>query len=80
MNPQIELEIKNRLEADFKKIAEIASNNSFIARPYISGTIINVTEDIARKYGSELKMGYDSFLRVVEPIADKLKKQYFAWY
>ena len=77
MNPQIELEIKNRIEADYKKIVEVLGTNPFMTRPYISSTVINVSEDMVRKYGRQLKMDYHDFLRVVEPIAEKLKKQYF---
>jgi hypothetical protein len=77
MNPQIELEIKNRIEADYKKIVENFGTNPFMTRPYISGTVINVTEDMVKKYGSQLKMGYHDFLNVVQPIAEKLLKQYF---
>ena len=79
MNPQIELEIKNRIEADYKLIVENFGTSPFMTRPYISGTTINVSEDMVRKYGNQLKMGYHDFLRVVEPIAFKLQKQYFGW-
>ncbi len=79
MNPQIELEIKNRIEADYKKIVEIFGTNPFMTRPYISGTVINVTEDMQKKYGSQFKMGYEAILRIVEPIADKVRKQYFGF-
>jgi len=78
MNPQIELEIKNRIEADYKKIVENFGTNPFMTRPYISGTVINVTEDMVKKYGSQFNMGYDAFLKIVEPIAEKLLKQYFS--
>lgn len=77
MNPQIELEIKNRIEADYKKIVENFGTNPFMTQPYISGTVINVTEDMVKKYGSQFKMGYHSFLKVVQPIAAKLREQYF---
>jgi hypothetical protein len=77
MNPQIELEIKNRIEADYKKIVENFGTNPFMTRPYISGTVINVTEDMVKKYGSQFKMDYHDFLNVVQPIAEKLLKQYF---
>ena len=79
MNPQIELEIKNRIEADYTKIVENFGTNPFMTRPYISGTTQNVSEDMVRKYGSQLKMNYHDFLIVVQPIAFKLQKQYFGW-
>lgn len=77
MNPQIELEIKNRIEADYKKIVEIFGTNYFMTRPYISGTVINVTEDMVKKYGSQFNLRYEGFLNIVQPIAEKLLKQYF---
>jgi len=77
MNPQIELEIKNRIEADYKKIIENFGTDPFMTRPYISSTSINVSEDMVRKYGSQLKMNYQAFLNVVQPIAFMLQKQYF---
>jgi len=77
MNPKIEAEIRNRLEADFKMIAEQVPNNPFMTRPYINSSIINITEDMVKKYGTELKMGYHSLLREVQPIALTIKKKYF---
>lgn len=75
---QLELEIKNRIEADYKKIVEaLGSKLNFMTRPYISGTVINVTEDMVKKYGRNLNMNYDLMLRIVEPIAERLIKQYF---
>lgn len=79
MNPQIELEIENRIKADYKKIVEIFGTSPFMSRPYISGTVINVSEDMEKKYGNQLKMNYRDFLRIVEPIAYKLRKQYFGY-
>lgn len=77
MNPKIEAEIRNRLEADFKMIAEQVPNKRFLTSPYISSSIIKITEDMVKKYGTELKMGYHSLLRVVEPIAKTIEKKYF---
>lgn len=78
MAQQLELEIKNRIEADYKKIVEaLGSKQNFMTRPYISGTVINVTEDMVKKYGRDLNMNYDLMLRIVEPIAERLIKQYF---
>ena len=79
MNPQIELEIKNRIEADYKKFVELFGTDPFMTRPYISGTTQNVSNDMVRKYGSQLRMGYHDFLKVVQPIAFQLQKQYFGW-
>ena len=56
MNPQIELEIKNRIEADYKMIVENFGTNLFMTRPFVSSTVINVTEDIVKKYGTQFQM------------------------
>jgi hypothetical protein len=78
MAQQLELEIKNRIEADYKKIVEaLGSKQNFMTRPYISGTVIIVTEDMVKKYGRDLNMNYELMLRIVEPIAERLLKQFF---
>lgn len=75
---QLELEIKNRIEADYKKIVEIfGSKHDLITGAYMSGTVINVTEDMVKKYGREFNMDYDMMLKIVRPIEGRLKKQYF---
>ncbi|HOV35176.1 MAG TPA: hypothetical protein PLJ19_01235 [Dysgonamonadaceae bacterium] len=75
---QLELEIENRIEADYKKIVEIfGSKYNLMTRPYISGTVINVTEDMVKKYGREFNMNYDMMLKIVDPIAFRLQRQYF---
>lgn len=75
---QLELEIKKRIEADYKKIVEIfGSKHNMMTRPYTSGTVINVTEDMVKKHGREFNMNYEMMLQIVEPIASSLLKQYF---
>ena len=79
MNSQIELEIKNRIESDFKNILENLGTNPFMTRPYITSSMMNVTEELVKKYGSQYKMNYHDFLKIVEPIGDRLRKQYFGF-
>lgn len=70
-----ENEITVKLRADFSKIAQTFPKGSSMLyiRPYASGSVINVSEQMSAKYGKP----YNYFLQIVDPIANALMKEYF---
>ena len=70
-----EQEITTKVKADFAQIANIYPKGSsmMFIRPYASSTVINVAEQMSSKHGKS----YHYFLAIVEPIAERLMKEYF---
>lgn len=76
-NTEIQQIIENKLKEEFALIAFHVGKSRFMTRPYISSTIMNISEDMAERYGKQLKMGYRDFLQIVETTAERLMPVYF---
>lgn len=79
MNAQLQQEITSMLKMKFKQILDAIPERKgsrmfvFVTRPYISGAIISITEEMSARHGTS----YENMLRIVSPIANRLKKEFF---
>lgn len=72
---EFEQEITTKVRADFAQIKSMNPKGSsmIFIKPYVSGSVMNIAEQMSKKHGKS----YHFFLVLVEPIAERLMKEYF---
>ena len=77
LTDSMEFEVTQKLRSDYIKIKNMFPGNGYMDRmsrnAYTSGTVVNVTEFIVKKYGKS----YDYYIADVQLIASRLLKEIF---